>query len=454
MANNNQLSNYIYDHIFYNYIEWPYTCSRFGNIIEEAKHYTRQQLIFSCRTDAEYNYNEGSWNKLGSFFILASFDSPNENRYFKEEMENLYSCNTHTKKNSFIQNTHILIHPGEIYSLEVSPKDRKWIATSADLNDIFIWNTLKHKPNFHQFQRREKYVSENPEIVLQGHDDITLYPLTWSNDNFRLAAGSRNGNLAIWDLEDHQQKLSSLLMSGSKREGYGGTINGGDSSNPPKLSPKNFISASTKPIEDLVFHPQDQNIIATVSEDKTMKVWDFRMANHSLVANYTSANNTNVSTQIKLPIFSYEATDELLSIDWNKLDPNQMMCGSMAGDVSFFDIRNITDFVNIKKHRFGKSAVRSIKYSNFNKNIFGVGCDNLNFCELEGDQIKYKFIHKGNKSPIIDFDWNHKVDWSISAISENQENDYSSGGILQIFKPLDVFCLSEQEAIQKIAETQ
>merc|ERR1740139_941598 len=108
-------------------------------------------------------------------------------------------------------------------------------------------------------------------------------------------------------------------MSGSKREGYGGTINGGDSSNPPKLSPKNFISASTKPIEDLVFHPQDQNIIATVSEDKTMKVWDFRMANHSLVANYTSANNTNVSTQIKLPIFSYEATDELLSIDWNKL---------------------------------------------------------------------------------------------------------------------------------------
>lgn len=88
MATNNLVSNYIYDHIFCNYIEWPYTCARFGNVIEEAKHYTRQQLIFSCRTDAEYNANEGSWNKLGSFFILASFDSPNENRYFKEEMEN------------------------------------------------------------------------------------------------------------------------------------------------------------------------------------------------------------------------------------------------------------------------------------------------------------------------------------------------------------------------------
>lgn len=242
-------------------------------------------------------------------------------------------------------------------------------------------------------------------------------------------------------------------MSGSKREGYSSNTSGGDSSNSPKLAPKNFIAASNLPIEDLVFHPENQNILATVSEDKTMKVWDFREANQSMIPNYSSVNNTNPNSQQKTPIFSYEATDELLSIDWNKLDPNQMMCGSMGGDVTFFDVRNISEFSNIKKENFGKTAVRSSKYSNFNKNVFGVGSDYLHICEMEGTEINQKFVHRGNKSSIIDFDWNYVFDWSIASISENQENDYSSGGILQIFKPLDIFCLSEEEAIRKIAET-
>lgn len=159
------------------------------------------------------------------------------------------------------------MHPGEIYSLQISNFDKKWLATSADLNDIFLWNTLKHKPNFHLFQQKERYLSETPDIVLTGHDDITLYPLTWSNNNFRIGSGARNGNLAIWDLEDHQNKLSSLLMSGSKREGS--LVNSGDISNSPRLGPRNFIQASEKSIEGITFHPDNNDVIATVSEDKT-----------------------------------------------------------------------------------------------------------------------------------------------------------------------------------------
>ena len=159
------VTNYIYDYIFYNYIEWPYTGCKFGNVIEEAKHYIRQQLIFSCRTDAEYNTMDNSWNKLGSFFVIASYDAPHQDRFFKEEMENLYSCNVKTKKNSFLSCSHIIMHPGEIYSLQVSNIDKKWVATSADLTDIYLWNTLKHKSNFHLFQQKEKYIAENPDIV-------------------------------------------------------------------------------------------------------------------------------------------------------------------------------------------------------------------------------------------------------------------------------------------------
>jgi hypothetical protein len=63
------------------------------------------------------------------------------------------------------------------------------------------------------------------------------------------------------------------------------------------------------------------------------------------------------------------------------------------------------------------------------------------------------FVHTEHHFPVIDFDCNSMQPWQIASISENQEHEYSGGGLLQIFKPLDLLCMGKREAILKINAT-
>lgn len=50
-----------------------------------------------------------------------------------------------------------------------------------------------------------------------------------------------------------------------------------------------------------------------------------------------------------------------------------------------------------------------------------------------------------NRSPIIDFDDTAIHPWVMISSSENAENNYSGGGILQLWKPLDILTSQEQQ---------
>ena len=54
-------------------------------------------------------------------------------------------------------------------------------------------------------------------------------------------------------------------------------------------------------------------------------------------------------------------------------------------------------------------------------------------------------------SPVIDFDINPKHPWVSVSASENPESDFSGGGILQTFKPLDLLCMDPKDAEDLIA---
>lgn len=88
-------------------------------------------------------------------------------------------------------------------------------------------------------------------------------------------------------------------------------------------------------------------------------------------------HHSTASVVTKAPVFAYKSSDELLSIDWNILDSTQLMCGSTSGEVTFFDVRGGSPSYPkvLRSHKFGKASVRSVKYSPFDKNIFGVGSD-------------------------------------------------------------------------------
>ena len=63
---------YVYDYFIENNLEWPASGCRWGKVLERNKDYIKQEVYFSCRTDATYNQVTATWKKLGSFIILAT----------------------------------------------------------------------------------------------------------------------------------------------------------------------------------------------------------------------------------------------------------------------------------------------------------------------------------------------------------------------------------------------
>jgi len=60
--------------------------------------------------------------------------------------------------------------------------------------------------------------------------------------------------------------------------------------------------------------------------------------------------------------------------------------------------------------------------------------------------LNYKLFRNG----ITDFDWNPYNPWSMLSASDDCHEHSSGGGSLQTFRPLDVLCLPEEEALQKL----
>lgn len=52
-----------------------------------------------------------------------------------------------------------------------------------------------------------------------GHNtNEASFALDWSKTSYRVASGSKDLRVLIWDIEDYQQKLTSNYILNSKRE--------------------------------------------------------------------------------------------------------------------------------------------------------------------------------------------------------------------------------------------
>lgn len=81
-----------------------------------------------------------------------------------EKYNNLFKCTPVSKTNSFFQPTHILVHEGEIYRIEVCKVDKRWLASSGDQENISLWDVVKQKSNVQYFRPREKYSADKCDL--------------------------------------------------------------------------------------------------------------------------------------------------------------------------------------------------------------------------------------------------------------------------------------------------
>ncbi|ANB11486.1 Hat2p [Sugiyamaella lignohabitans] len=268
-------------------------------------------------------------------------------------------------------------HNGDVNRARYQPQSPNIVATASVSGDIYIYDIQNPTD---QTPRTLKHHTENG------------YGLTWNPVRAGLlATGSDDSTVAIWDTNKEGEIRPSIVYSHHTdivndvdwhREGnLLGSVSDDkslliydtrDSSNQPHLSVK---EAHSEAVNSLAFSPFSRNMLATVSADQTVALWDMRNLSktlHSLIGHNQSVTSVKWSPHIDGTIAT-AGTDRRVVI-W---------------DIS----------------RIGEEQTPE---------------------DAEDGPPELTFMHGGHTSAVTDFDWNPvpEYSWIIGSTSEDNIGQY------------------------------
>lgn len=174
---------------------------------------------------------------------------------------------------------------------------------------------------------RIRAMKQNPNIIA-----------TWAEDRF----------LYIWDFTNVQLQtvenapvlINPLFSIENRSEGYGlawsnhvtGLIAIGTSTSDLKLfqisngsiSIRNELNSQQESVEDIVFSPQDENLLCTCGTNGTINIWDLRSFQSPSISYQASMTDVNV-------------------VDWNREQAYGILSGADNGEVRIWDLRNLEE---------------------------------------------------------------------------------------------------------------
>jgi len=280
--------------------------------------------------------------------------------------------------------------------------------------------------------KKENLTADLPELRLVGHSDIAPYALDWAKTHSRIASGGKDNKVLIWDIEDYQSSVPSNLLLYNKRELN--AINSSEKYTNIRLNPRTEFLGHTACIEDISFSPKDKDIFVSAGDDKKVICWDARSGTAS-----------------------FEMTDlhqdDIHTVDWNPINENFLLTGSADGRVNVVDLRMRKPTLTLKLSN-KNGGIRSAQFSPFDENVFAVGGEHLFIYNIlncqQNNTDKPVFTHAGHPAGITDFDWNAYAPWSILSSSDDCQDHSSGGGSLHAFRPLDLICEPEEDALKKL----
>ncbi len=122
----------------------------------------------------------------------------------------------------------------------------KTIAVSDDLGKIYLVNV----PGKHLAATLVAEKIYNTEWDVNGTSSMDINTVTFSPDSERLAAGTENGIIRVWDVPTGQD-VSAFNVNGSASG-----------------------SVAARPVQTLVFSPDGKTLVTADNADNTLAVWD------------------------------------------------------------------------------------------------------------------------------------------------------------------------------------
>ncbi|KAJ3437306.1 histone-binding protein msi1 [Anaeramoeba flamelloides] len=232
----------------------------------------------------------------------------------------------------------------------------------------------------------ENFDGQRTTITTRGHDQEG-YGLSWNPNNpAQLLSAAYDNKIFLWDAFESNTQLQKVQI----------------------------FQDHHKEVEDVEWSPFHSNVFGSVSDDKTLKLFDIR------------------SKKCTRDIIAH--SEEINSISFNPFNEHILITGSSDTIVGLWDLRNtkrrMYSFISHSK------PVYKVCFNKKQKNIFASSSDDKkivlwDISKIGEEQIgrdsdigppEMIFIHRGHKKIIRDLCWYPYAKWSMVSVDDNYIN--------------------------------
>ncbi|KAI9513126.1 WD40-repeat-containing domain protein [Russula earlei] len=374
---------YLYDLMITHALDWPsLTCQWFPDKESPPnKPYTMHRLLLGTHTSGQ----------AADYLQIATVQIPSrsgpgadvlDRSSYDDERGELggYTLPASQARINVVQRIN---HSGEVNRARYMPQNPDLIATKAVSGDVLVFDRTKHP------SEPERGGVCKPDIRLVGQTKEG-FGLAWNpNKKGHILGASEDKTVCHWDVNAYSKANSSI-------------------------EPLNVFDDHTAVVGDVDWHATNENVFASVGDDKMLKIWDTRQ---------------------KPPTSSIQAHDqEILAVAFNPGSETHLITGSADKTILLHDIK-----------RFGKplhtfeahtDEVLHLAWSPHSTTIFASASSDRRIHVWDLSQIgveqtpddqedgppELMFIHGGHTARPSDFCWAPGVGEHWTAVSTSEDN--------------------------------
>ncbi len=241
----------------------------------------------------------------------------------------------------------------------------------------------------------EKETQNGKTIAILSYHKSSISSLAVNVPSSRIISGSYDNTLALWSTKPKEMSTSNPLRDLNSRNGNMSSASRkrlklavGDSTIKRK-SPLAVLESHLRPVEDVIFDPNDGTVGYSVSQDHTVKTWDLvtakcvdtRRTNHSLlsvaalqklhlIATGSSARHINLHDPRSSQITNSQLVGHrnfVCSLKTPSNNDYMILSGSHDGTVKVWDVRTNSSMYTISRQ--SKDATAKVFAVGWEKDI-------------------------------------------------------------------------------------
>ncbi|KAH8101041.1 histone acetyltransferase type B subunit 2 [Phellopilus nigrolimitatus] len=384
-------SPFLYDAIVTTALSWPsLTCQWFPDKESPPnKPYTVHRLLLGTHTSGQaQDYLQIATVQIGKRDESAGAERLDHTSYDDERGElGGHTLSTQPK----ITVTQRINHPGEVNRARYMPQNPDLIATKAVSGEVLVWDRTRHSSD------PDRSGAVKPDMRLVGQTKEG-FGLAWNPvKSGNILGASEDMTVCHWDVNMYSKGKNSI-------------------------EPVTVYSGHESVVGDVDWHAKEENIFASVGDDKKLMFWDIRSG--------------------KSPYKSFQAHDkEILSVAWSPANENLIITGGADKTVALWDRRKEVE--RLHTFEFHNDEVLQLAWSPHNETVFASASSDRRILVWDLAQIGIEqspddaedgppellFMHGGHTSRPADFSWapGESESWHIASVSEDN--------VLQVWSP-------------------